>query len=424
MRVAPAAGLAIVLMACTPTPPVSPAPSLGAASIAPTPAATSLAAPTSELGGWRKVTTTDALGAGPSAVAWFKDRWVAVGVDRPGKRWRPLTWWSADGANWSAGQLGSVPGGDVSSALVGLVVQGDVLVAYGWSSSQLDLGAVVDLANAGGGAATGNVVAAVARGPARAKLAAQCVSSLRSANALVMTSTDGATWTTVPDQPSLRGQPMLGTVAWNGSLVAVGGADGIGRSAAWTSPDGQRWTRAPGSPALNAGAMQGVIAVGGTLLAWGFYLDEEICPAPMLWRSSDGVGWSTVDDAVGLQSLWRSMSTAATATVGLTVVGTGAGQALDLTTTDGATWSAHDLPDDLAFGPVIAVPDGFLAGGTQSVWFSPDGAVWNLAATPGAQFDLLAASPTATIAVARAASVVADLFGGGNDIWLGRAGGH
>ena len=370
MRVAAAVALAILLAACTPTVPVSPPASQIGGSSPPTPAPTIPPVPTSELVGWHKVATTDAMGNGPAAIAWFKDRWVAIGADRSGKQWHPLAWWSADGVTWASGSLGKVPGGGVSSLLVGLAIQGDTLVAFGWSSSELDTGSTVDLARAAAGPASGDVarrpvVAAVARGSAGAALAVQCFPSVRSANALVMTSTDGATWTTVPDSSALHGQPMLGVAALRGSLVAVGGADGTKRSAVWTSTDGQQWTRAPDSATLRDGVMQGVIAVGDALVAWGFYLDEEICPAPMLWRSTDGVAWSEVSDPIGLRSLWRSVSTAATAGVGLTAIGTTGGRAVDLTTSDGYAWTAHDLPEDLDYGPIIAVPGGFLAGGRR-----------------------------------------------------------
>lgn len=170
--------------------------------------------------------------------------------------------------------------------------------------------------------------------------------------------------------------------------------------------------------------MQGVIAVGQTLVAWGFSIDEEICPAPMLWRSIDGTAWSQVSDAVGLQSLWRSLSTAATATIGLTVVGSTSEGARDLTTSDGATWTAHDLPGDLAFGPIIAVPTGFLAGGSEALWFSTDGAAWAVVAKPRVQFGLLAAAPGATIAIGPATNAGSDPFVTGTDIWLGPATGN
>jgi hypothetical protein len=359
------------------------------------------------------------MGNGPAAVAWFKDRWVAVGVDRSGKQWRPLAWWSADGLTWASGSLGKVPGGGVSSLLVGLAVQGDTLVAFGWSSSELDTGSTADLARAGGDAASRPVVAAIARGSTGGTLAVQCVPSVRSANALVMTSTDGATWTTVPDSSALHGQPMLGVAALHGSLVAVGGADGTKRSAVWTSADGQHWTKAPDSATLRDGVMQGVIAIGETLVAWGFYLDEEICPAPMLWRSTDGVAWSEVTDPVGLRSVWRSVSTAASAGVGLTAIGTTGGRAVDLTTNDGFAWTAHDLPEDLDYGPIIAVFGGFLASGAQALWFSPDGASWTVLARPRVQFGLLAAASGATIAIGQATNDGGDSFGAGTDVWLG-----
>lgn len=420
-------GVAVIVMACTTLPSGSPAPSGGDGSVPPTPAPTNLATsptpvPTSDLGGWRKVGTTDAMGDGPTAVTWFKDRWVAIGVDRSGDRWRPLSWSSTDGAAWTASRLGQVPGGVASSELVSLAVRGDLLVAVGWSSSAFDQSATAHLASARGDPAAGHVTAALARGHTNAILAAECFPTLRSADAVVMTSTDGLTWTTVPEQPSLRGQPMLGITVRDGAFAAVGGADGTRRSATWTSSDGIAWTRGPDGESLQAGVMQGIVPVGNTLLAWGFSIDQEVCPAAMLWRSGDGVEWSLVSDPVGVQSLWRSISTAATATIGLTVVGTNSGGAVDLTTADGVSWSAHDLPDDLEYGPIIAWGNGFLAGGAQSLWFSPDGDGWTIVSTPQVQFQLLAAGPGVSIAIGDATNSGSDLFVSGNDVWLGPAG--
>lgn len=266
------------------------------------------------------------------------------------------------------------------------------------------------------------MTAALANGGTNRLLAAECFPTLRSANALVMTSTDGASWTTAPEQPSLRGQPTLGVAVRDGAFVAVGGADGTKRSATWTSLDGIAWTRGPDGPALQAGVMQGIIPVGNSLVAWGFSIDPEVCPAPMLWRSGDGVTWSLVSDRVGVQSLWRSVSTAAGTTIGLTVVGTTGGGPLDLTTADGVTWSAHDLPDDLRYGPIIAWGNGFLAGGAQSLWSSPNGDGWSIVSTPRVQFQLLATGPGASIGIGDATDPGNDQFVSGNDIWLGPAG--
>ncbi|MBI2781641.1 MAG: hypothetical protein HYX55_07600 [Chloroflexi bacterium] len=428
-----AIGVAVIVMACTALPSASPPPSAsdvtaspatpGPASPAITPATSPTPVPTADLGGWRKVATTDVMGNGPTDVAWFKDRWVAIGVDRSTKRWRPLAWSSTDGVAWTASRLGAIPGRAVSSDLVSLAVRGDLLVAVGWSSSELSQSASVDLARSAGGSGPGHVTTALAREGPHPIPAAACFPTLRSADALVMTSTDGVVWTTVPERPSLKGQPMLGVAVRDGGFIAVGGADGTRRSATWTSPDGVAWTRGPDSPALQAGVMQGVLPIGDALVAWGFFIDPDVCPAPMLWRSVDGSEWSLVSDPVGTQSLWRSISTAATATMGLTVVGTTAGGPLDLTTADGTTWSQHVLPDDLTYGPIIASGGGFLAGGAQSLWRSPDGDKWAVVSTPQVQFQLLATGPGGTIAIGDATDPGSGPFVSGNDVWLGPAGG-
>jgi len=339
------------------------------------------------------------------AIAWFRDRWVAIGQAGEGG---PTAWWSTDGVAWQREQLLlPSPGPDpFSNAIVSLAVREDVLVAVGYtkaeiSSSSIDIGSVALGPLAGSDRA---FAGALAPGP---RLAATCYPVLVSADALVITSSDGQHWSAVPDSAVLHGQPMLGVaVRPDGLFVAAGGADASNRSASWTSKDGRSWTRAPDSEALRAGVITTVVAMGTTILAAGFHRSEPFaCPESDLWRSKDGLRWSVVakDASVGTEALGRPL--AANTSRALSLADPYGARAL--TTIDGETWSWLQMPADGPTGPLAALPDGFVASGSESLWFTTDGTGWTSMSPPRQGSYKLGVSPDAIIAI-------------GGDIWLGR----
>lgn len=120
-----------------------------------------------------------------------------------------------------------------------------------------------------------------------------------STDASVWTSPDGSTWTREPDAPAFADGVMQSVVAGGPGFVAVG--TGSNGAASWTSPDGTTWTRAPDSPSLDDGAMHGVAAGPGGLVAVGFDGSGAIA-----WHSNDGITWSrdpTGPDFAGAQAL-------------------------------------------------------------------------------------------------------------------------
>jgi photosystem II stability/assembly factor-like uncharacterized protein len=108
------------------------------------------------------------------------------------------------------------------------------------------------------------------------------------------TSPDGERWTRV-DAPDLRqGRAVSLVVGPDGGLVAVGADLGQTEALAWTSPDGRTWTRAPGEASRRyAGTirMNDVTVAGGLLIAVGDY--NSLQYATMIaWSSSDGIHWT------------------------------------------------------------------------------------------------------------------------------------
>jgi hypothetical protein len=140
--------------------------------------------------------------------------------------------------------------------------------------------------------------------------------------AAVWTSADGVTWSRVPHDEEVFGgeehATMTGVTAHGTGMVAIGEVqtDGIRGAAVWTSTDGITWSRLPNDKALFPDAsMVDVTAVGSLLVAVG-----ESGSAVAVWTSVDGIEWSRVvhDEANSSRSsLWGVTATDA----GLVAVG-------------------------------------------------------------------------------------------------------
>jgi len=144
-------------------------------------------------------------------------------------------------------------------------------------------------------------------------------------------------------------QEMNSVVSWEGGFVAVGSDGGeLGRNAAvWVSADGLMWSRIVDAEGLNAGGWQtmnavttggpGLVAVGTS--APGLHKDDAA-----VWTSTDGLRWIRVSDDSGDFS--------------------GAGD--------------HHMADVVAGGPgLVAVGSvGSVDAGVAAVWTSQDGLTW------------------------------------------------
>ena len=378
-----------------------------AASASPGPAA-SAQAPV-----WHAVAPATGLGdlIGLNVVGWFKDRWIAFGDTTDG----PAAWWSMDGSAWTAADVhpdGALKSPDVH--VTAIASNGETAVAVA-SLNENTSGGSVDIPLADGRSIPQPVVLGVARSDQPRVVPAATCEGLGSADAAVLTTTDGVTWTRVPDSRVLRGQPMLGVTEFQGGFVAAGGADGSGRSAAWTSPDGRDWTRAPDSAALQAGWIGDIATLGNSVVAVGGSACGNTGGVPRAWSSVDGRTWSLAPGLVSGTCCGAAYHVAAGKTIAASDGVASAPGGGDLagttwTSTDGMTWAPHPQPDRADpswIGRIAAASDGFLEAG-GGLWASPDGVTWTPVAPADSGLTGIAIGPNGALAV-------------GESIWAGPA---
>jgi hypothetical protein len=358
---------------------------------------------------WRRAQPTTGLedSQGLGVAGWFKDRWVVFGFAKD----EPAIWWSKDGAAWHRADVGPAELSTHPVTVTAFATNGDVAVAVG-SWNEVTVGGSIDRPLARTAPAATTVTYAVGSEGPRVITAATC-EGLASADAAVLTSTDGATWTRVPDSPALRGQPMLGVTARDGGFVAAGGADGSGRSATWTSPDGRHWTRGSDAAALRAGWIGDVAALGTTVIAAGGTACGNEYGVPRAWRSTDGRTWSLAPALVACKCSGSAMHVAVSGNQAVISgrAGTQAGAepvAVTWTSADGSHWILHPQvgqADPAWIGGIAATPDGFLAAGA-GVRASHDGVDWTEVVPRDVPFRGIAVGPDGALAV-------------GDQVWIG-----
>jgi hypothetical protein len=220
--------------------------------------------------------------------------------------------------------------------------------------------------------------------------------------AAVWTSTDGITWTRVPNDPAIfggGGRPRMDCVTADGpGLIAVGsdGAGGNWDAAVWTSPDGLTWTELPSDDAglnnPNNQLMLNMTVGGPGLVAVGYDGPWDDLDAAV-WTSTDGLAWTQVphDEEVFGGEATQWIGSVVAGGPGLVAVGGdwsgGDEDAGVWTSMDGLIWNrvAHDEEvfggeGDQWMGTVVAASPGLVAAGTDNghaaVWTSPDGVNW------------------------------------------------
>ena len=204
-------------------------------------------------------------------------------------------------------------------------------------------------------------------------------------------SSDGSTWTRVPDFPAQPGSLAVAVASGSVGVVAVGSA---GRdAAAWSSTDGVGWQAVPAASALRSDVqtrMTSVVDWKGGFVAGG-YLGSIAGPIrAAFWTSADGRTWQRAADAPGFADA-RVAGLSVTAAGGRLVAVGAAGDAK--TTTGAAAWTSDDgrTWQRVADGPKLAAgvmnavaagPSGLVAAGSDGdsvlamAWTSADGRTW------------------------------------------------
>jgi len=139
-------------------------------------------------------------------------------------------------------------------------------------------------------------------------------SSAASVEAIVWSSSDGLAWTRRPDSSSLAHAAMNAVVRGGPGFIAVGGApDRVTASqvpehaVVWTSTDGRSWSRVPDATLFHApsgtdqtfgDSMKAVATDGTHLVAVGTVGTQDDIGSALAWSSSDGRTWKqgTADD--------------------------------------------------------------------------------------------------------------------------------
>jgi hypothetical protein len=233
-------------------------------------------------GAWRPAPSQDSLhvpyaAGGMTSVVAFAGGFAAGGYrDDPAHlKASGAVWRSADGRLWT---LDDDHGAFAGGRILGLAALGDILVAVGTESDQTRGPAAAWRWTSVAGWRRASVPPG--GGPMRAVvitpggLVAVGVNGDDS-GAAVWTSSDGATWQAVPDQPAFHYYALpvrLQAVApAGGNLVAAGWRSdpGNGSSMAVTSPDGSHWSSLPWQPSFSGGEIDGLAVSAGTLVAAG-----------------------------------------------------------------------------------------------------------------------------------------------------------
>ena len=228
----------------------------------------------------------------------------------------------------------------------------------------------------------------------------------------VWTSTDGAQWTAVADQPAFARGGVEQIAADQDRVVGVGVADNGLTGAVWVSADAVTWERIDGLPLFRTVAA----------LPDGGFVAATLDPAPdsEIWASADGISWARVASKEAL----NDGSVSRLRVIAHDGGGTGAGPAVVAVgrrdSTHGAIWiaSVDDLTSwepaqiaaDLVLLNDVAGLDGLdIAVGAEPccifrAYRSPDGRDWHAVAgsldgEPGTWVQSLLATPSGLVAL-------------------------
>lgn len=312
---------------------------------------------------------------------------------------------TADGRSWKAD--GTVPRPVKSSGLT--VAAGGAIAISGSRGDDAYLHGV-DLRKVPGAVNPERSVRSLAAAPGRVVAAGSSNGA-----AAIWTAPDGQPWQRA-ELPSTAGS-LSGVVHGGKGWLAVGATPGDApKPLVMTSQDGSTWEKAefPGGPPPMAAAAgpSGYVATGtgavwhsADLKEWkrtdldgapaavtasdGMYVAVGAKGrAPAVWTSQDGVKWTAAELSDGL----ATGPLTGVAADGATIVAIGADGAPLVSVDAGKTWTVHALGGDLTATAITATPNGFVATASTShrnaaVLTSGDGVTWRRLRVPGLSGD-------------------------------------
>lgn len=226
------------------------------------------------------------------------------------------------------------------------------------------------------------------------------------AKPLLLTSGDANAWSAAAG-PAGDDGALAGAAYGPAGYVVVGSTDEA--PLAWRSDDLVRWTA--GSGDLRDGKMHDVAAVTKGYVAVG-----ERDGAPAVWTSDDGAKWTSVQPPQAQGPLTRVVAR------GDTLVATGAGGTVAVSSDAGRTWRAQTVQAS-ALAASLATPRGFVLAGTPAgtddvaLWSSADGASWRATRPRGARLAGEGSQRLTGLAVLGQGLVATGMDGGTPTLW-------
>jgi len=210
----------------------------------------------------------------------------------------------------------------------------------------------------------------------------------------VWTSTDGKTWSEVPQTVPHAGRTYAGATVHNGRIWLAGGANGTDTlNDVWSSEDGATWTQATAAAPFTPRMYLELESFAGRLWVIGGWGPGA---APGIWSSADGVSWT--QEAADAEFGSRFDHRIVTSNDRMWLIGGfDAGQTAHRdvwSSTDGKSWTL--ITDDAEFptlaGHAAALWNGtlwVLPPATNVLWSSSTGTQWTKqsvsAVAPGAR---------------------------------------
>jgi hypothetical protein len=216
-------------------------------------------------------------------------------------------------------------------------------------------------------------------------------------SAIAAATTPAPTPTTAPSEPTgwqllpisaLDGPASLEAVdTFRGALVAVGNTvENMPRGAIWCSADGLAWRACPAPPPLD-GMTLASLGIGDP----GLVVVGASDAGAVSLMSADGVSWTrnVLPDATHLSANAVAWHGGRFVAIGIDYE-TEASPTFVWVSADGRSWThAANLagPSQAVLTGLVAVPEGFVAGGSfrdhAAIWTSPDGQAWTRSSLPG-----------------------------------------